>query len=231
MNLPYFATRSIKKMAILTPHELPTLALLYKLGKLDPAPTSSKVPTTLSFRPSGPITPSQDLNNRISLVRSDITKLGVDAISNAANSRLLGGGGVDGAIHRAAGPGLLAECRKLGGCATGDAKVTDAYNLPCSKVIHAVGPIYDMQEPSESERLLTSAYNKILNLAVDNNCSTLALCGISTGVYGYPHRKAAPVAISTVKKFLESDKGQKLKKVIFVVFVEPDVESYEEFLP
>ncbi|PSR82916.1 hypothetical protein BD289DRAFT_370566 [Coniella lustricola] len=220
-------------MAILSADELPSLSLLYKLGKLDPAPASrsSKVPTTLSIRPTGPIAPSQDLNNRVSLVRNDITKLAVEAICNAANRRLLGGGGVDGAIHRAAGPGLLAECRKLGGCATGDAKITDAYNLPCSKVIHAVGPVYDMQTPQESERLLTSAYNRVLNLAVDNDCSTLALCGISTGVYGYPHRKAAPVAISTVKKFLESEKGQKLKKVVFVVFVEADVEAHEEFLP
>lgn len=218
-------------MAILPADEIPPLSLLYKLGKLPAAPAGTKIPTTLSFTGPGPITPSKALNDRVSLVRHDITKLGVDAITNAANTRLLGGGGVDGAIHNAAGLGLLKECRTLHGCDTGDAKITGAYDLPCKKVIHAVGPVYDDDEPGESETLLTSCYNKVLNLAVDNDCKTLALCGISTGIYGYPPRKAAPVAMSAVRKFLESDKGQKLDKVVFVTWIKPDVDSHAEFLP
>lgn len=218
-------------MAILPADEIPPLSLLYKLGKLSAAPANTKIPTTLSFAGPGPITPSKALNDRVSLVRHDITTLGVDAITNAANKRLLGGGGIDGAIHNAAGRGLLEECRTLNGCDTGDAKVTGAYDLPCKKVIHAVGPIYDSDEPEESEQLLTSCYNKVLNLAVDNECKTLALCGISTGIYGYPPRKAAPVAMSAVRKFLESDKGQKLDKVVFVTWIKPDVDSHAEWLP
>ncbi|KAJ4424041.1 hypothetical protein N0V82_001288 [Gnomoniopsis sp. IMI 355080] len=225
-----FATKAVK-MAILPADEIPPLSLLYKLGKLSPPPTDTKIPTTLSFAGPGLITPSKALNDRVSLVRHDITTLGVDAITNAANRRLLGGGGIDGAIHNGAGPGLLKECRTLNGCDTGDAKITDAYNLPCKKVIHAVGPIYDGDEPEKSEKLLTSCYNKVLDLAVQNDCKTLALCGISTGIYGYPPRKAAPVAMSAVRKFLESEKGQKLEKVVFVTWIKPDIDSHAEFLP
>lgn len=218
-------------MSILTADEIPSLSLLYKLGKLAAAPPGTKIPRTLSFSGPGPITPSKALNDRVCVIRHDVTKLAVDAITNAANRRLLGGGGIDGAIHAAAGPGLLDECRTLGGCATGDAKITGAHNLPCKKVIHAVGPVYDPVEPSESEDLLTSAYNKVLNLAVDNGCKSLVLCGISTGIYGYPPHEAAPVAISAVRKFLEAKKGQKLDKVVFVTWVPQDVDSYAEFLP
>ncbi|KAL1847854.1 hypothetical protein Daus18300_013801 [Diaporthe australafricana] len=218
-------------MSLLAADEVPTLSLLYKLGKLPSTPSGTKIPSTLSFKSAGPITPSKALNDRVCLVRHDVTKLEVDAITNAANKSLSGGGGIDGAIHAAAGPGLLAECRTLGGCKTGDAKITGGHDLPAKKVIHAVGPIYDAFEPKESEELLTSAYNKVLNLAVDNQCETLALCGISTGIYGYPPHEAAPVAISTVKKFLEGEKGQKLEKIVFVTWVRQDVESYAEYLP
>ncbi|KAJ4385575.1 hypothetical protein N0V93_010004 [Gnomoniopsis smithogilvyi] len=218
-------------MAILPADEIPPLSLLYKLGKLSPPPAGAKIPKTLSFAGPGPITPSKALNDRVSLVRHDITTLGVDAITNAANRRLLGGGGIDGAIHNAAGPGLLKECRTLNGCDTGDAKVTGAHDLPCKQVIHAVGPVYDSDDPGKSEKLLTSCYNKVLNLAVDNDCKTIALCGISTGIYGYPPRKAAPVAMSAVRKFLESEKGQNLDKVVFVTWMKPDVDSHAEFLP
>ncbi|POS72713.1 macro domain-containing protein [Diaporthe helianthi] len=218
-------------MSVLAADEIPTLSLLYKLGKLPSTPSGDKIPTTISFKPAGPITPSKSLNDRVCLVRHDITKLEVDAVTNAANKRLLGGGGIDGAIHSAAGPGLLAECRTLGGCNTGDAKITGGHNLPAKNIIHAVGPIYDAFAPEDSEVLLTSAYNKVLNLAVDNECKTLALCGISTGIYGYPPHEAAPVAISTVKKFLESEKGEKLEKIVFVTWVKQDVESYAQFLP
>ncbi|ROW16677.1 hypothetical protein VPNG_01510 [Cytospora leucostoma] len=218
-------------MSVLEVDEIPTLSLLYKLGKLAPAPAGTRVPTTLSFRPNGPIKPNKALNDRVCLVRHDITKLKVDAITNAANRSLLGGGGIDGAIHSAAGHDLVEECRTLNGCKTGDAKITGGHKLPAKKVIHAVGPVYDVVRPERSEELLTNAYNAVLNLAVDNNCKSLALCGISTGVYGYPPREAAPVAISAVKKFLEGEKGQKLDKVVFVTWVAQDVESHAEFLP
>lgn len=230
MPLRRFATKAFK-MATLPADDIAPLSLLYKLGKLTAAPADTKIPTTLSFPGPGPIRPSKALNDRVGLVRHDITKLAFDAITNAANQRLLGGGGIDGAIHNAAGRGLRKECRTLGGCDTGDAKITDAYELPCGKVIHAVGPIFDSDEPEESERLLTSCYNRVLNLAVDNGCKTLALCGISTGVYGYPPRGAAPVAMSAVRKFLESEKGEKLEKVVFVTWIKPDVDSHVEFLP
>lgn len=218
-------------MSLLSADELPTLSLLYKLGKLAPAPAGTETPTTLSYKSSDHIKPSKSLNDSVCLVRHDITKLKVDAITNAANRSLLGGGGIDGAIHSAAGYGLLEECRTLNGCKTGDAKITSGHNLPAKKVIHAVGPVYHVMHPEESEELLTNAYNKILELAVDNDCKSLALCGISTGVYGYPPREAAPVAISAVRKFLEGEKGQKLEKVVFVTWVAQDVESHAEFLP
>lgn len=217
-------------MGILSVEDISPLPLLYKLGHLTPAPANSSIPSTISFRGHS-ITPSKALNDRVSVVRHDITKLALDAITNAANRRLLGGGGIDGAIHSAAGRGLYDECKRLNGCETGYAKITGAYDLPCQKVIHAVGPIYDSEDPEESERLLTSCYNEVLNLAVDHDCKTLALCGISTGIYGYPPRKAAPVAMSAVRKFLESEKGQKLEKVVFVTWIKPDVDSHAEFLP
>lgn len=229
MAIRRFATKAFK-MA-LSADEIAPLSLLYKLGKLAPAPADTKIPTTLSFPGPGPITPSKALNDRVCLIRHDITKLAVDAITNAANRSLLGGGGIDGAIHAAAGRSLWKECRDLDGCDTGDAKITGAHDLPCKKVIHAVGPVYHSDKPKASEALLTSCYNRVLNLAVDNNCKTLALCGISTGIYGYPPEKAAPVAMSTVRKFLESEKGQKLEKVVFVTWIAPDVDSHNEFLP
>lgn len=220
--------RQAFKMAIITVDEIPSLALLYKLRKLQPAPADKPVPKTLSS--SSPIqTPSNALNHRVGLFRGDITTLGVDAIVNAANESLLGGGGVDGAIHRAAGPGLLRECRTLDGCRTGSAKITDAYELPCKKVIHAVGPVYDFMQPGRSEKALTGCYTKSLQLAVENGLKTIAFSGLSTGVYGYPSRDAAPVAITAVKKFLEGNSS--LEKVVFVTFEKKDVDAYNEFLP
>ena len=139
----------------------------------------------------------------LSVIQADITTLGVDAIVNAANSSLLGGGGVDGAIHRKAGKELVAYCRKLGGCKTGHAKITPAFNLPCEYVIHTVGPVWQGGDASEPQ-LLADCYANSLKLAVENDCKTVAFPAISTGVYGYPFDRATAVAIQTVKDTVQT---------------------------
>ena len=150
---------------------------------------------------------------KIKIIKGDITKLACDVIVNAANSSLLGGGGVDGAIHYAAGPELLAECRTLHGCRTGEAKITKGYKLPAKFVIHTVGPVYYEQTPVDAEALLTSCYEKSLNLAKEKGLKTIAFPLISAGVYGYPQRDAIRVAIETMK--LHQDDFDEITLVLF----------------
>lgn len=168
-----------------------------------------------------------DTATRISLVQGDITRQQVEAIVNAANNTLLGGGGVDGAIHRAAGPGLLAECATLGGCATGEAKITKGYKLPARFVIHTVGPVWHGGSTGEPE-LLASCYRKSLALAVQHNIRRLAFPSISTGAYGYPIELASRIAVAEVKAFLEQDAS--LEKVVFVCFSKSDYDCYVSVL-
>ena len=159
--------------------------------------------------------------------RDDITKQQVDAIVNAANTTLLGGGGVDGAIHRAAGKGLLNECRTLGGCATGDAKITKGYNLPAKFVIHTVGPVWGGGARGEDD-LIASCYRRSLEVAVENGVKSIAFPCVSTGVYGFPQDRAARIAVREVRGFLESDAT--IEKVVFVCFLRRDFEFYSNFL-
>ncbi len=160
---------------------------------------------------------------KIEIARGDITKLGVDAIVNAANTTLLGGGGVDGAIHRAAGTELLAECRTLGGCLPGEAKITRGYRLPARFVIHTVGPIWRGGEGNEPE-ILANCYSNSLQLALKNGIKTIAFPAISCGAYGYPIPEAAQIAVKTTRNFLATE--DQIDKVIFVLWGEDIYDAY-----
>jgi O-acetyl-ADP-ribose deacetylase (regulator of RNase III) len=163
----------------------------------------------------------------LELLQGDITVQDTEAIVNAANRSLLGGGGVDGAIHRAAGPELLAECRTLGGCETGEVKITKGYRLKARHVIHTVGPIY-AREGNKAPTLLASCYRKSLEIASANKLISIAFPSISTGAYGYPVEEAATIALQTVKDFLRSNEGVDL--VRFVLFGEEAFQAYEKAL-
>ena len=165
--------------------------------------------------------------DRIQIIEADITQLRVDAIVNAANRSLLGGGGVDGAIHRAAGPDLLVECRALGGCETGQAKITGGYRLPARHVIHTVGPVWQGGERGEPE-LLAACYRNSLRLAIEQSVRTIAFPAISCGVYGYPPDQAARIAVREVRAFLADD--DRIETVYLVCFGEDIRQSFQQAL-
>lgn len=164
--------------------------------------------------------------DKLEIKQGDITKLAVDAIVNAANTSLLGGGGVDGAIHRAAGKELLAECRTIGGCPTGEARITKGYNLPAKHVIHTVGPVYRGTE--KDALLLSSCYRNSLSLASANQIATIAFPAISCGVYGYPIKEACKIALDTTCEFLMSHPG--IEQVIYMLFSSGDERVYRRYL-
>ncbi len=166
-------------------------------------------------------------NKKIEVILGDITKVKVDGIVNAANRSLLGGGGVDGAIHRAAGPGLLDECKRLNGCETGDAKITKGYNLDAKYVIHTVGPVW-YGGANDEHQLLASCYQNSLKLAKEHKLKSVAFPGISTGVYGFPKDQAALIAVTETKRFME--KNSYPEKVSFIAFDEENYELYQSLL-
>jgi O-acetyl-ADP-ribose deacetylase (regulator of RNase III) len=206
--------------------QIPTITTLYAKGKL--------LPSKAALQPASSL-----LNDRISIYRGDITALKLDAIVNAANSRMLGGGGIDGAIHSAAGPTLREECETFpngpeGRCPTGEARITSGHNLPAKHVIHAVGP--NCQGASKADMKwkrqdLENVYDSILQRATENGVKTLGICGISTAIYAYPPKDACMVACQRVREFLESEQGKTMERIVFVTFSDADVNAYDTVLP
>jgi len=201
--------------------QIPTLRELYQRAAIAAYPVAGRE-ARFPF--------SSALLDRVSVHRGDITLVQVDAIVNAANTGLLGGGGVDGAIHRAAGPKLLKECRTLGGCPTGEARMTAGYNLPAKHVIHAVGPVYDPRS-TRVPRQLAGCYRISLQLAAEHGLKHIAFPAISTGIYGYPIESATQVAFGEVRKFLETEQAKEFERVIFVVFSAEDEAEYLRLIP
>ena len=238
-NKPGFSSKPNNSITINhRPHHItrPLSTRMSNLVKLPVIPTISHLYATDRLAPSSTTQPNANSkhNDKISLIRYDITKLKTSAIVNAANESLLGGGGVDGAIHAAAGPELLDECETLGGCDTGDARITDAYELPCDKVIHAVGPVYySTKRKGMHTQLLQSCYTTSLDLAVQNGCTSIAFSALSTGVYGYPSEEAAETAIAAVKGWLDADEERsgKIERIVFCSFLAKDERAYEKFIP
>jgi len=176
--------------------------------------------------------PQRSLLDRVSLWQGDITTLQLDSIVNAANKSLLGGGGVDGAIHRAAGRGLYEECLTLNGCSTGQSKITKGYNLPSSHIIHTVGPIFSRSDLETKAKELASCYKTSLILSVDNALKHIAFPSISTGIYGYPVEDATHIALDEVRRFLDSEPGaDTLDRVVFVVWSNADKAVYQRLIP
>jgi len=168
----------------------------------------------------------KNILDRIEVMQGDITRLDVDAIVNAANPSLLGGGGVDGAIHRAAGPDLLKECRTIGGCPTGEARITGGYKLPARHVIHTVGPVYSGK--SEDSHLLSQCYSNSLQLAAKHGIAAIAFPAISCGVYGYPVEEACKIAVDTTCGFLKDNRS--ITRVVFIVFSSGNFEIYSNYV-
>lgn len=207
-------------MSIIPSHQIPTVESLYAQGKLASPSDKIKFSHDTSF------------NRKIGLIRGDITKLKVHAIVNAANKSLLGGGGVDGAIHRAAGPELLAECRTLNGCNTGQAKITDGYRLPASKIIHTVGPVYHEWEGRGAAEMLRTCYRNCLDVARENGCRQIVFNCISTGVYGFPSMLAAKYACQAVREWLRDTSSPRgIDQIVFCTFEQKDVDAYNRFIP
>ncbi|KAG5715417.1 MACRO domain-containing protein 2 [Termitomyces sp. T112] len=200
--------------------KIPTIAERYKKSTLEAA-----VSDKILYQPNSA------LLERISIYQGDITRVEVDSIVNAANKSLLGGGGVDGAIHHAAGPRLLEECRTLNGCMTGNSKITRGYCLPARYVIHTVGPVYSPDAAEEKARQLASCYRTSLEVAVENQVRHVAFPSVSTGIYGYPIVDATRVALDQVRRFVESEPGKTLERVVFVVWSNKDLEAYESLVP
>ncbi|KLO14154.1 A1pp-domain-containing protein [Schizopora paradoxa] len=190
----------------------------------------SEVPTIRDMYERG-VLKSQSHVDTVSIFQGDITKLNVDVIVNAAKADLLGGKGVDGAIHAAAGPQLRSECRKLKGCSVGDAKITNGYELPAKYVIHTVGPIYSSRHSATCQNELASCYLTCLELAVQHGLRTVAFPAISTGIYGYPLEEATHVALASTRQFLYSKAGRQLKRVVFVAFDDKTNKVYESLIP
>ncbi|KAF9524841.1 hypothetical protein CPB83DRAFT_860569 [Crepidotus variabilis] len=196
-----------------------TIAELYKI-----TPSVIRRAEVARYKPSRAV-------ERVSLFQGDITKLKIDAIVNAANRSLLGGGGVDGAIHNAAGPKLLDECRTLNGCETGKSKITKGYDLPARHIIHTVGPIYSEKDKDEKAEQLASCYETCLEVAIENEVRHVAFCSISTGIYSYPIVAATRIALETARDVLDSEKGSKIERIIFVVWSDKDKNVYQTLIP